>query len=44
MVAPSIGGHVAQFHSTAEPLEQLLFQGIPHKHNPLVGQIYQCEW
>lgn len=38
MELPSVDGHVIQTHSTGEPLEQHLFQGIPHKQNPLAGQ------
>lgn len=37
---PSIAAHATQIHLEQEPLEQLLFQGIPHKQNPLVGRIY----
>lgn len=31
---PSADGHAVQIHSRQVPLEQLRFQGIPHKQNP----------
>lgn len=43
MELPSIDGHVTQTHSTGEPLEQRLPQGIPHKQNPLAGQTCPSE-